>query len=363
MVNYKIGLDMNDILYIGYNILLTLLLAIFKDPIAVIFIQMVVAALSVILVYKISMLIFNRLTAIIASVLYAYSWDITLWSTYILTDSFFISLLLLSIYCLLKFYDSGKNVYKVLFIVTALYMLVFRPAGIITVSFLLLYVVIKLDRATVWAFFKKYNYIIGSVFLAGVLVAMVVLSGNKLDPLIASMQFNAKKVLYNVYATGWIFDKASAFDHKYRPNYTINIMDSLILSFIINNWDNILMLYGRRALALVGRWVFTVDLTSVRGVLRFGWYSLPVMMFLIGTIEIIRNGLSKKASVLWMAILASCVFCIVFFIDSMYRYRAPGLPFMFITVAYGVDRIIQLIIVVTKKYVGKLLWNKRKYSL
>jgi 4-amino-4-deoxy-L-arabinose transferase-like glycosyltransferase len=363
MAHFKVGLDMNDILYIGYNVLLTLMLAVFKDPIAIIFIQVITASLSVILVYKISKLIFNRMTAVIASLLYAYSWDITLWSTYILTDSFFISLLLLSVFCLLKFYESGKNVYKILFIVTAIYMLIFRPAGIVTVSFIMVYVLINLNRATLLGFFKRYKYVIGGVLVVAVISCLFVFTSNKLDPLIASLQFNAKKVLYNIYATGWLFDKASPYDHNYRPDYTINIFNSLILSFIVNNWDHILMIYGRRALALLGRWVFTIDLTSIRGVLRFGWYSLPVIMFLIGTFAVIRNGLSKKASILWLAILASCVFCVIFFIDSMYRYRAPALPFVFIAAAYGADRVIQFIILVTKKYAGKLLWNKQKYSL
>jgi 4-amino-4-deoxy-L-arabinose transferase-like glycosyltransferase len=363
MAHFKVGLDMNDVLYIGYNVLLTLMLAVFKDPIAIIFIQVITASLSVILVYKISKLIFNRMTAVIASLLYAYSWDITLWSTYILTDSFFISLLLLSVFCLLKFYESGKNVYKILFIVTAIYMLIFRPAGIVTVSFIMVYVLINLNRATLLGFFKRYKYVIGGVLVVAVISCLFVFTSNKLDPLIASLQFNAKKVLYNIYATGWLFDKASPYDHKYRPDYTINIFNSLILSFIVNNWDHILMICGRRALALLGRWVFTIDLTTIRGVLRFGWYSLPVIMFLIGTFAAIRNGLSKKASILWLAILASCVFCVIFFIDSMYRYRAPALPFVFIAAAYGADRVIQFIILVTKKYAGKLLWNKQKYSL
>ncbi|SFM23219.1 Dolichyl-phosphate-mannose-protein mannosyltransferase [Paenibacillus sp. 1_12] len=363
MEHFKVGLDMNDILYIGYNVLLTVMLAVFKDPVAVIFIQAVTAALSVILVYKISQMIFNRTTAIIASLFYAYSWDITLWSVYILTDSFFISLQLLSVYCLLKMYASNKNVYKIIFIATALYMLVFRPAGIITVSFVMIYVLINLNKQTIMGFVRKYGLILGSVFLAAVLVAMVVFTGNKLDPLMVSLQFNAKKVLYNIYATGWLFDRASPFDHKYRPNYTIDIGNSLIISFIVHNWDNILILYGKRIVALLGRWVFYVDLTTVRGIVKFAWNAFPVVMFLTGLFYTIRNGLSRKASILWLTILASCVFCVIFFIDGMYRYRAPGLPFIAIVAAYGGDRIIKGAIVVTKKYVGKLLWNKQKYSL
>ena len=89
VANFCDGVDMNDVLYLGYNLLLSLLLYIFKDPVIIVFIQAVTAALGVILVYKIANMLFNRTTAIIAALFYCAAWDITLWSMYILSDSFF----------------------------------------------------------------------------------------------------------------------------------------------------------------------------------------------------------------------------------------------------------------------------------
>jgi 4-amino-4-deoxy-L-arabinose transferase-like glycosyltransferase len=363
MADFKIGLHMNDVFYLGYNILLTVLLAIFKDPVAVIFIQALVAGISVILVYKIAHMLFNRTTAILASYFYSYySWGITLWSMYILSDSFFISLLLLNVYLLLKFMETHQKKYRILFIVTALYMIIFRPTGIISLGFIMIYILINLPRKTVFGFLKKYRLAIGG-FVAVCAAAFTFLyMGGSLNPLIESMQFNAKKVLYNIYANGWIFDKPSAHDHYFRPDYNINILNSLILSFIINNWDHISIIYGKRIIAFLGRWAWETKLDSKHAMLRLAENLVPTLLFLIGTIAAIANGLFRKSSIIWLNLLTAFVFCIVFFIDALYRYKAPGIPFIAIAVAYGADRIIHGAISIAKKYAGKLLWNKENYK-
>jgi 4-amino-4-deoxy-L-arabinose transferase-like glycosyltransferase len=350
MADFKIGLDMNDILYVGYNILLTLLLALFKDPITIIFIQATTAGLSVILVYKIAQMLFNRRTAVIASIFYSFSWGITLWSMYILSDSFFISLLLLCVYFLLMFLESNKRRYQILFVTTSLYLLVFKPTGIITLVFILVYFLYSIDRKSLKDFAYKYRVALGCVAAAGIAVCMYILAGAKLDPLIASLQFNAKKVLYNIYAAGWIYDKPSPYDHPFKPDYTINILNSLILSFIINNWDQILILYGRRTAAFLGRWVWETDLNTIGGIIKFAWYLSSTALFFVGSLAALWNGLFRKSSILWLIILSIFVFCIIFFIDVMYRYKAPALPFLVIVAAYGSDRIIQGAINLAKKY-------------
>ncbi|TMV49058.1 hypothetical protein FE783_15425 [Paenibacillus mesophilus] len=363
MANFKIGSDMNDIMYIGYNLLLTVLLAIVKDPVNVLFIQAVTAGLAVILVFKIGRMLFNLRTALIAAFFYSYSWDITLWTTYILTDSFFISLLLLSVYLLLKCYESDKKRYKILFALSALYMLVFRPAGILTLGFMLLYIVFNLDRRRVTAFLKKHRLAIGGVLTAAVVAIVWIYAGGKLDSLVASLQFNAKKVLYNQYANGWIYDLPSPQDHKFRPDYTINVLNSLILSFIINNWDHIMILYGKRSIAFLGRWVWTTDVTTIAGLKKLAWHLLPSALFLIATVAAIVNKLFRKASIVWLLIFSVFLFCIIFFIDGMFRYKAPSIPFFAIAAAYGADRAIYGAIWIIKKVTGKLPWNKGKYSL
>jgi hypothetical protein len=363
LADFRIGLHMNDIMYVGYNLLLTLLVAIFKDPVYVILVQAVAASLSVILVYKIALMLFNRTTAIIASFFYCnYSWGITLWSMYILSDSFFIDLLLLNVYFLLMFINTHKKKFRVLFIATAVFMIFFRPTGIISLGFIMFYILLNLPRKSVIDFIKRHRLVIGGSLTATVAVFAFLYTGGKLDLLLESMQFNAKKVLYNIYANGWIYDKPSPHDHYFRPDYNINILNSLIVSFIINNWDDVSVIYGKRIIAFLGRWVWETNLGSKRGILRFAVNLLPTFLFLAGTVAAIANGVFRKTSIVWLNILTAFVFCIVFFIDGMYRYKAPGIPFIAIVVAYGADRIIRLAISIAKTYAGKLLWNKEKFK-
>ncbi|CAG7636468.1 hypothetical protein PAESOLCIP111_03753 [Paenibacillus solanacearum] len=358
IANHTIGQDMNDILYIGYNVLLALLLAICKDPVYVIFIQTVTAALCVVLVYKIAQMLFNRTTALIASYLYCYhTWPITLWSSYILSDSFFISFQLLCVYFLLKWTDTKKNSYKVCFIATALYLFVFRPAGIITVLFIAMYLLILVGKETWLAFLRKHKLAIGGILAAIAVASVVLLTSGKLDPLMASMQFNAKKVLYNIYAFGWIYDGPSPYDHYYKPDYRMNIMNSLIISFFVNNWDHIAVIYGKRALAFIGRWVWTLDLTSLKGIFKLSEQVFPTFLFFIGLIASLRNRLFRKSSILWLMVVNVFIFCIIFFIDGMYRYKAPAIPFIAIAIGYGGDRVLQTALLVMK-YVWRRLGAK-----
>jgi hypothetical protein len=364
MATFKIGTHMDDILYFGYNILLTVLLAIFKDPIDIIFIQATTAGLCVILVYKIARMLFNKITAIVAAYFYCYySWGITLWSTYILADSFFISLLLVCVYFLLMFMESQKRRYKILFMATLLYMLVFKPTGIVSVGLIMVFIITNLRRKAIFAYVAKHRLVIGGMITALVAFGMFLYIGGQLDPLISSMQFNAKKVLYNIYAKGWIYDRASAHDHFYRPDYTIDIGNSLIVSFIVNNWDHIAVVYGKRTIAFIGRWVWEIDLGSKRGMLRFAVNLLPVVLFAIGTVAALINGLFRKASIIWLMILGTFMFCILFFIDGMYRYRTPCIPFIAIVAAYGVDRAVHIVIGISRILANRLLNKEWKGKL
>jgi 4-amino-4-deoxy-L-arabinose transferase-like glycosyltransferase len=341
MTNCKIGLHMNDILYFGYNILLTVLLAIFKDTTVIIFLQGITASLSVIFVFKIARMLFNRSTAIIASIFYFMTYDITLWAMYILSDSFFISLLLLCVYLMLMWLDTDQKGYKIGFFLTLAYMFVFRPTGILTGGFILLYLLIRLDKEKAIHHIYQYRWSITGLLMIVSGAGIYLYIGNTLDPLISSIQFNAKKVLYNIYAKGWIYDKPTVHDYFFRPNYAIDVWNSLIVSFIVNNWDHVMVLYGKRAVAFLGRWVWQIDFKSIYGIFFFVSNLIPILLFLTGTIASIKNGLFKRASILWLLVFAAFAFCILVFIDWMYRYKLPAMPFIAMIAAYGAERVLR----------------------
>lgn len=361
-INLTDGLDINDVLYFGYNLLLSMLLDICKDPALVVLVQAVTASFSVILVYKIARLLFNKTTAVIASVLYCKTYDITLWSMYVLSDSFFVSLLLLCVYLLLMSFESDKKIYKIFFVVASLYMLVFRPTGILTMAFILLYIAIRLPQDTIFEFIKKYRLLVGGLAAAICAAFIYLYLDHKLDLFIQSVQFNAKKVLYNIYAKGWIYDLPTPYDYFFKPDYQINVFNSLVLSFIINNWDHVLIIYAKRAAAFLGRWVWAINFQSLSGFLKFADQAALVALFVIGTMAAIYNRIFRKASVVWLIILAAFLFCILIFIDWMYRYRLPAVPFIAIVIAYGAERVLHHLFACVKKPMGMLFAWKREKS-
>ena len=333
-------------------------MAIFADPVAVVGVQAIAAGLSVILVYKIARILFNRTTAIIAGLFYYDAWDITLWSLYVLSDSFFVSLLLLCVYCLLLALRNKK--YLPLFTATALYTLIFRPTGIIAIGVILVYIAIQPDGRQVMAFFRKHLAAIGGGIAVAAAAFGLLAAAGAFDPFIHSLQFNAKMVLYNVYAKGWIYDRPTPYDYFFRPDYRINIANSLVLSFLINNWDHVSVLYAKRAIAFLGKWVWEINLTTFIGLVIFVEKTLPPVLFVTGTIAAIANGTFRRAAIVWLIVLAVFAFCVLLFIDAMYRYRLPAIPFIAIVAAYGADRLLVRALAAAKKITGMFLWKTEK---
>ena len=351
--HFAIGLNIDEILYFGYNVLLAALLGIFKSTVTVVLIQSIVASLAIVLVYKIALLLFNRSTAIISGLFYLYIWDVTLWSTYVLSDSFFVSLTLLCVYLLLRAIKPGKLWHKGVFAITASYLCIFRPTGVLIAAMIAVHLAVQTDGRKMRMIANRYKWFLGAVGGSLAIIAGLLYFRGVLGSFIESLQYNAKLVLYNVYAKGWIYDIATAFDYSYRPDYTIDIADSLVLSFLVHNRESVLMLYGRRAIAFLGAWTWQVPIRNFDDVLYFVYKLIPTFLFAWGTIVAWRNGKFRRGAILWLIVLAVFAFCVLLFIDAMYRYRFPAMPFVAIIAAYGFDRILDG---------GKLLVQKCRFG-
>ena len=112
------------------------------------------------------------------------------------------------------------------------------------------------------------------------------------------------------------------------------------------------MLYLRRAIAFLGAWTWQIPIHTVNDLLYFTFKLLPSVFFAAGTIAAIWNGIFRRASILWLIVLAVFAFCVLLFIDAMYRYRFPAMPLIAIVAAYGLERILNG---------GKMLVQKRRH--
>lgn len=267
--------------------------------------------------------------------------------------------MLLTVYSLLMALETGRRNYWLLFFAAAGYLTIFRPTGIPIMAVLIPYIIYRLPRPTVAAFLAGHRLTL--CIMATILIAYGVYLywGGALDPFLASLQLNVQKVLYINYAQGRIYDYPSPYDHLFRPDYTVDIGNSLALSFIINNWDNVSVLYLRRAVAFLGHWVWKTDLGTLDGAFKFAANIWPAALFAGGTIAAVADRRFAKASLLWLIILAVFVFCLLIFIDWMYRYRLPAIPFIAIVAAYGAERIAHGALVTMKKYTRLLQYGKR----
>ncbi|HWQ62012.1 MAG TPA: glycosyltransferase family 39 protein, partial [Negativicutes bacterium] len=300
LANLQNGLDIDDTLYFGYNILLSFLLAVFRDPATVVLIQGVVAGFSVILVYKIARLLFTKTTAIIASLFYIGAWDITLWAMYLLSDSFFVSLLLLTVYSMLMALETGRRKYRLLFLATAVYLVIFRPTGIPIVAVLIPYIIYRLPRPTVVAFLARYRLPLCTTAAVIVAGGVYFYWSGALDPFFASFRYNVLKVLYTIYARGFIYDYSHPSDLHFFPNFTVDVGNSPVLSFIVNNWDHVSALYVKRAVAFLGHWVWKTDFGTISGAYNFIANFWPAALFVAGTVAAVADRRFAKAAPLWL---------------------------------------------------------------
>ena len=227
LTNFSIQMNIDEILYLGYNLLLAGLLALFKEPVAIVYTQALVASLAIILVYQIGRILFNKRTGVIAGLFYLYNWDITLWSTYVLSDSFFVSLLILCVYLLVKAVDSQRKKDVALFAVASLYLFFFRPTGVVVVTVMLLHVFFRQGHESLQRVWLRHRGVLSGVAAMIILLLGAGYAGNLFDGFIESLRYNVKLVIYNVYAKGQVYDIPTAYDYFFRPNYSIDRLDSL----------------------------------------------------------------------------------------------------------------------------------------
>lgn len=338
--SFHIDIDFNGIFYLSYYSLLAVMLLVFKTQAGVVFVQILINAFSVILVYKISLMLFNRRAAIISGIVYAFLFPVIYWSMYLITDSLFISLMLLQAYFLIKACDSKRKVFWCLFWGTSLYMVFFRPTGIVTLAFLLPYIIINSDFKNYVRKHKVYILCTCVVAAAGVLY---ISASDILEPLKKSLYYNMRWLLLDNYSNGRIYDIATPYDYGFEPVNESNYLNNFILSFFINNWKHILILYARRIISFSGVWVWKLAGADAFTALKYLLPSLAALAALgAGIARMAVCGILRKSFLLILEVLSIMFFTVFFFMDSAYRYRVPSLVFLGMICAYGLDIYITM---------------------
>jgi len=336
----RFHIDFNGILYFGYYGLLAVFLAIFKSETVFVLLQVLVNALSVIFVYKISEMLLNKRTAVIASLIYALTYELIYWSAFLLTDSLFVSVLLMTVYFLLKSFNTKRKADIFIFSAGVAYMCFIRPSGIVTIAFIFVYIFINMDLKKITSLIISYRrYILVCTVISASLGFIIIYRGF-LNPFVSSLYWNLRWLLLDNYSSGRIFDVKTPYDHVYNAVKENSHLNNFVISFFIDNWKHILILYGKRLLGFWGTWMWNYNLTSPAGIIKFVVRLSPVIAMLTGILRIIRQKIYDRTSILILMIVSTQLFCTIFFIDSAWRYRLPSLAFVGILTGYGIDWLL-----------------------
>ena len=68
----------------------------------------------------------------------------------------------------------------------------------------------------------------------------------------------------------------------FRSDYNINICNSLVLSYLINNWDHVLFVYAKRMVAFLGNWIWQANVHTFSGMIALAGNLLPTILFFAG---------------------------------------------------------------------------------
>lgn len=336
-----VQMDFNGIFYVSYYSVLGIFLRAFNSTLAFVIFQMLINALTVILVYKLGMEISSRKAAIISGVLYSFLLPLIHWSIFITTDSLFVTLMILQAYISVRCikYNIRRNWIELLLI--SLYMVFFRPTGIITLAFTAIYLLINLN---IKGFVLKHR----KAFLSalGIFIVLIAVFINKIisHPVLKSLEANMYWLLTEVYTNGQMYDIRTSHDYIFKAKVPPGHDFVFAINYFKNNFSDIMILYLRRILTFAGVWVWKLhDLTALRRIIYIAFSSGVFILFVVGIIDMVIKRTMKKASIVLFMIASIMIFTVFFFMDSAYRYRVPALVFSIYPVAQGIVAFVELI--------------------
>lgn len=340
--NFQIDMDFNGIFYFSFYSLLAVLLLIFKSQSIIVFIQMVINALTVILVYKLCLEFTSRRVAVIAGILYSFLWPVIFWSAFIITDSLFISLMVLQAYLAVKASKYKQRNHFVYLSIVSLYMMFFRPTGVVSLGFVLLYLAVNFN------FFQYVRqkakwFILGAIALVACIFAVekVIYSHD----LTASLLRNMWWLLDENYSKGMIYDIKTPYDYKFQAKMPKYLEEFFILKYFFYNFFDIMVLYGKRLVSFFGVWVWKFKERGINYQIKHLLPSLiGVTCITIGYWRFKANKMFKVASITLFMSGSIVFFTVFFFMDAAYRYRIPALVFLIIPLAQGIDYFISILL-------------------
>lgn len=291
--------------YPFYYLAYPFLLGVFHSKIVIVYLQITLHVLSAVLIYKIGQKIFNTRSGIIAAALYASSFEIFQWNTYILTDSLFVSSIVFLTYCTL--YSRSLS------IGLTFATLLLRPTALPLLASAFILHTWHLGR------YKKISlYAISiSIIIGSIIYALTQHTGSRLGFIGYIHYFSS------LFERGIIVRDRPPF--SIAPHWQAGITMTNIITFL-----------EIVTLRLIAFWAVVIKQFSLAHNLLNIFTLFP--LFLFGLIGLLK---SQKRSVAFLIspIIIFWIFQCLTEVDYDWRYRLPILPFIILFAGFGASEL------------------------
>lgn len=285
------------------------------NHLAIIIVQILLQGIASVLLYKIGTILFNRQTGIIAGISFGLFFEVFQWDTYILTDSLFIFLLVVSAYFLVKKLPAA-------FATSILAVVLLRPTSLPLLAAVGMYGISTLRL--------KKKYIVVFLLVLGTSGLLLAYALDLFDP---NRQYGIAYYLRYFFS---LFERGIVI--RDRPDYILPA--AWDTGFSAHNLFLFLNIFLHKLAAF---WYVTVQDFSWAHKLLNIFTLVPLYCF--GVLGYIYNRKEQTHINIYLFFLHVILFFWVFHalteVDFDFRYRLPVLPFVLLFASYGFSQLLR----------------------
>lgn len=286
-------------------------------------VQILLVAVSSVVVFDTADRVLDRRSAVVAGVSFAVLYDTFRWTRTVLSDIFFVFVLAVAIWTLVRWQTSGRTRDRVSVVVSLSTLALSRPFGAPIVAGWLLYDVLPLPPRHRFGLVARRRS--NTLLVGGVVVFAVLNAGLWLDRL---LQF---------FVDGVVFGPPRLAPYPISYEYTPRSASSTV-GFVIANAHHLV------ALAVIRAGVFFIPvLEGVWGSEWKVWNSVHLSVLLVGTAVGISKSLVDRTELFrtWATPLLAIVgVCSLTLVDASFRYRAPAGVVFALSTGYAVHEYV-----------------------
>lgn len=310
--------------YMGYNLFVAVMFFFGLGEKSIVLVQVLMSFIASICLYRLAYNVsINKVASFLAMVFYIYAPEIQSWNFYILTDSLFISMVIVSLYLISNVGNRYQFIYTVPIVVWSAFI---RPTGFLLLIASILYLALKIYRLLDK---KYYVYFIILVILCLPPLYYVV---NKMTIQMQVVDNYLKgQIIWGYDANALSLPKNLQFDNFYGKNSIVDVVN-----FTLHNLNFVIKL---AVLKLVYLYVHVKPFYAVSHNLMIAFFYYPVYYFAIIGLLTIENTPQKLLLVTYL--IGQTIIVMLTFEDWDGRFLHAIMPIVYIFAAICLSRYLR----------------------